>query len=136
MTAVESALERQLSTTIMRAGAKPEIRTLKKGKHLVEQGDQGRDLFLVLDGVLSVIIDGEVVAELGPGAILGERAVLEGGRPHRDALGGHQRPRRGRVPRPDRPRRAPRARRGSSPGDLTRGGNFVACGSPPGTSTR
>jgi Cyclic nucleotide-binding domain len=79
VTAVESALERQLSTTIMRAGAKPEIRILKKGKHLVEQGDQGRDLFLVLDGVLSVIIDDEVVAELGPGAILGERAVLEGG---------------------------------------------------------
>jgi Cyclic nucleotide-binding domain len=79
VTAVESALERQLSTTIMRAGAKPEIRILKKGKHLVEQGEQGRDLFLVLDGVLSVVIDGEVVAELGPGAILGERAVLEGG---------------------------------------------------------
>jgi CRP-like cAMP-binding protein len=33
----------------------------------------------VLDGVLSVVIDGEVVRELGPGAILGERAVLEGG---------------------------------------------------------
>ena len=29
--------------------------------------------------MLSVIIDGEAVAELGPGAILGERAVLEGG---------------------------------------------------------
>ena len=79
VTAVESALERQLSTTIMRAGSKPEIRTLKKGKFLVEQGDEGRDLFLVLDGVLSVVIDDEVVAELGPGAILGERAVLEGG---------------------------------------------------------
>jgi CRP-like cAMP-binding protein len=33
----------------------------------------------VLDGVLSVQIDGEPLAELGPGAILGERAVLEGG---------------------------------------------------------
>ena len=79
VTAVETALERQLSTTIMRAGAKPEVRTVKKGKHLIEQGEEGRDLFLVLDGVLSVIIDDEVVAELGPGAILGERAVLEGG---------------------------------------------------------
>lgn len=79
VTAVESALERQLSTTIMRAGTKPEIRTVKKGKYLVEQGEEGRDLFLVLDGVLSVIVDGDVVAELGPGAILGERAVLEGG---------------------------------------------------------
>ena len=79
VTAVETALERQLSITIMRAGNKPQVRTVKKGQALVEQGDAGRDLFLVLDGVLSVVIDGEVVAELGPGAILGERAVLEGG---------------------------------------------------------
>jgi hypothetical protein len=80
VTAVESALERQLSGTIMRTGTTPEIRTLPRGRHLVEQGDAGRDLFLLLDGVLSVVIDGEVVAELGPGAILGEGAVLEGGR--------------------------------------------------------
>ena len=39
----------------------------------------GNDLFLLLDGVLAVLIDGEPVAEVGPGAILGERAVLEGG---------------------------------------------------------
>jgi hypothetical protein len=79
VTAVETALERQLSSTIMRAGAKPAIRNVKQGKHLVEQGQAGRDLFLLLDGVLSVVVDGELVAELGPGAILGERAVLEGG---------------------------------------------------------
>jgi hypothetical protein len=79
VTTVETALERQLSNTIMNEGAKPEIRHVKKGKHLVEQGAAGRDLFLLLDGVLAVVIDGEVVAELGPGAILGERAVLEGG---------------------------------------------------------
>ncbi len=41
VTAVESALERQLSTTIMRGGAKPEIRTVKEGKALVEQGARG-----------------------------------------------------------------------------------------------
>jgi len=79
VTAVESALERELSTVIMRGDAKPEIRTIKKGTTLVAQGDEGTDLFLLLDGVLSVVIDGEAVAELGPGAILGERAVLEGG---------------------------------------------------------
>ena len=79
VTAVETALERQLSATIMRAAAKPEIRTLKKGTQLVRQGEKGRDLDLVLDGVLSVDVDGEPVAEPGPGAILGERAVLEGG---------------------------------------------------------
>jgi len=79
VTAVESALERQLSTVIMRGGTKPEVRTVKKGTALVEQGETGTDLYLVLDGVLGVFVDGEPMAELGPGAILGERAVLEGG---------------------------------------------------------
>jgi hypothetical protein len=80
VTAVETALERQLSTTIMRGGAKPSIRSVKEGKPIVEQGDEGTDLFLLLNGVVSIEVDGEPVAELGPGAVLGERAVLEGGR--------------------------------------------------------
>jgi hypothetical protein len=80
VTAVETALERQLSATIMRGGASPEIRTVKKGRAVCEQGDPGDELFLLLDGVLDVIVDGDPIAEVGPGAILGERAVLEGGR--------------------------------------------------------
>ena len=80
VTAVETALERQLSTTIMRGGAKPDIRTVKKGKNVVTQGEEGNELFLVLNGVVTVIVDDEPLAELGPGAVLGERAVLEGGK--------------------------------------------------------
>jgi hypothetical protein len=79
VTAVETALERQLSVTIMSGGDRPEIRTLKEGEYLVQQGDTGDSLFLLLDGVLSVTIDGEGIAEVGPGVVLGERAVLEGG---------------------------------------------------------
>ena len=79
VTAVETALERRLSTTIMRGGEKPEIRSVKAGKELVRQGEPGDELFLVLDGVLSVEHDGDPLAELGPGAVLGERAALEGG---------------------------------------------------------
>ena len=80
VTEVETALERELSQTIMRGGAKPKIRKLKQGEALVEQGDAGDELFLLLDGVLSVEVDGKGLAEVGPGAILGERAVLEGGK--------------------------------------------------------
>jgi hypothetical protein len=80
VTAVETALERRLSTTIMRGGIKPTVRTVKEGKNIVEQGEAGDELFLVLNGVVTVTVDGEPVAELGPGAVLGERAVLEGGR--------------------------------------------------------
>jgi cyclic nucleotide-binding protein len=79
-TEVETELERELSTTIMRGGSKPTIRQLGVGQNLVAQGDSGDELFLLLDGVLSVEVDGKALAEVGPGAILGERALLEGGR--------------------------------------------------------
>ena len=79
VTEVESALERQLSTTLM-AGRKPKIRRVKEGATLVEQGEEGNELFLLLDGVLRVEVNGERLAEIGPGALLGERALLEGGR--------------------------------------------------------
>ena len=68
-----------LATKIMRGGEKPKIRKLKAGALLTEQGQPGNEVFLLLDGVLVIEVDGEPLAELGPGAILGERAVLEGG---------------------------------------------------------
>jgi hypothetical protein len=80
VTEVETALERELSRTIMRAGKKPEKRKLAVGEVLVQQGEPGDSVFLLLDGVLTVEVDGKRIAEVGPGAILGERAVLEGGR--------------------------------------------------------
>jgi len=76
----ESALERQLSATIMRGGARPAIRKLAKDTLLTEQGEPGGDVYLLLDGVLSVWVDGAQVGELGPGAVVGERALLEDGR--------------------------------------------------------
>ncbi|HUQ64370.1 MAG TPA: cyclic nucleotide-binding domain-containing protein, partial [Acidimicrobiales bacterium] len=79
VTEVETALERELSSQIMRPDAKPQVRKLAEGDLLVEQGGIGNDLFLVLDGVLDVEVDGAVVAQVGPGALLGERAILEGG---------------------------------------------------------
>jgi hypothetical protein len=79
VTAVETALERELAGLIMRGGDKPEIRKLKQDALLTEQGQAGGEVFLVLDGVLVSEVDGTPLAEYGPGAILGERAVLEGG---------------------------------------------------------
>lgn len=80
VTEVETALERELSVRIMRGGVKPRIQTIKEGATLVEQGDQGIDMYVLLDGVLGVEVDGTSVAQVGPGAVLGERALLEGGR--------------------------------------------------------
>jgi CRP-like cAMP-binding protein len=36
-------------------------------------------VFLLLDGVVVVEVDGRELAQLGPGAVVGERALLEGG---------------------------------------------------------
>ena len=80
VTQVESELEREIGAALMQDGAKAERQRLTPGETLVKQGDEGHELFLVLDGVLSVEIDGEQVAELGPGAIAGERSAFEGGR--------------------------------------------------------
>jgi len=79
VTAVETELERQLSLQIMREGKKPQIRKLAESETLLEQGDPGAELFLLLDGVLTLEVDGEGIAELGPGSVVGERALLEGG---------------------------------------------------------
>jgi hypothetical protein len=76
----ESALERQLTSELFQSGAKMPRRKLKVDEPLVEQGEAGDELYLLLDGVLSVEVDGEEIAEVGPGAILGEGAVVGEGR--------------------------------------------------------
>lgn len=79
VTTVESALERDLATTIMRGGTRPKIRVLDAGTALTTQGEAASDVYLVLDGVFAVEVDGQEVTEIGPGAVVGERAALEGG---------------------------------------------------------
>ena len=78
VTSAETALERELSSRLMEGGLSKR-RTLDPGETLVEQGAPGDELYLVIDGVLVVEVDGEEVGEIGPGAIVGERAILEGG---------------------------------------------------------
>jgi len=78
--AVESELERTLAISILREGVKLVRRRVLRGETLVEQGNPGRELFVLLDGVFDVEVDGKVVAQVGSGAILGERAVLGDGR--------------------------------------------------------
>lgn len=78
-TEVETALERELATLIMRGGVKPRFKRAKPGAKLTEQGQEDTNVFLLLNGVLRVDVDGEPIAEVGPGAVLGERASLEGG---------------------------------------------------------
>jgi hypothetical protein len=77
VTAVESALERELSVIVI--GSNPPFKKLKRGDVLVHQGEDSQEVFLLFDGILRVEIDGNEITELGPGAILGEMAALSGG---------------------------------------------------------
>ncbi len=79
VTAVETALERTLSAHMMGRGSTPTFRKVSAGDALVREGDLSTDVFLVLDGVVRVDKADERLAEFGPGAVLGERASMEGG---------------------------------------------------------
>ena len=61
-------------------GTKPKFKKIKEGEDLVRQGQAGTEVFLILDGIFVVEIDGDEVAEIGPGAVVGERAHLNGTR--------------------------------------------------------
>jgi hypothetical protein len=79
VTVVETALERSLSQQLMSGAAKPKIMKIDAGTSIVRQGEKGSYVYLILDGVARIEVDGKRLAEYGPGAMLGERAYLEGG---------------------------------------------------------
>jgi CRP/FNR family transcriptional regulator len=49
------------------------------GRTLVRQGDTGNGLFIILDGSVRIVRDGETLNTLGPGEWFGELAVLDRG---------------------------------------------------------
>ncbi len=53
--------------------------TVASGTVLVDQGQTGREAFLVLDGTVGIKRNGRKVATLGAGAIVGELALLDHG---------------------------------------------------------
>jgi cyclic nucleotide-binding protein len=73
-------LEDELDRIALGSHAKWSRRRLKAREALVEQGEPGDEMFMLLDGVLDVEIDGETVAQVGAGAVLGELAVLGDGK--------------------------------------------------------
>ena len=73
----------------MHGAGKPRIVSYPAGATLLRQGTPGTEVYLVLDGVVRVERNGEPLADYGPGAMLGERAHLEGGRADREHRGRH-----------------------------------------------
>lgn len=75
----ETVLERALSTVIMQGGVAPRISKVEAGTVLMMAGEPATSIMLILDGLVEISLSGEVLAESGPGSILGERAALENG---------------------------------------------------------
>jgi len=75
----ETHVERALADQIMQQG-QPAIREMRVGEFLFRQGEPGTSIVLVLDGIFDVRVDEEVVGQVGPGTVVGERATLEAGR--------------------------------------------------------
>ena len=53
--------------------------TMTAGTLLVDQGQTGREAFVVLDGTVTVKRNGRKIATLGAGAIVGELSLLDHG---------------------------------------------------------
>jgi CRP-like cAMP-binding protein len=53
--------------------------TLPAGHVLTEQGDTGREAFIIETGTATVRRNGKKVATLGPGAVVGELSLLDHG---------------------------------------------------------
>jgi CRP/FNR family transcriptional regulator, cyclic AMP receptor protein len=49
---------------------------VESGKHLVDQGDESYNLFVILEGKAEVFRDGQPVAELGPDDFFGEMGAV------------------------------------------------------------
>ena len=53
--------------------------TMTAGTLIVDQGQMGREAFVLLDGEVTVRRNGRKVVSLGPGAVVGELSLLDHG---------------------------------------------------------
>jgi CRP-like cAMP-binding protein len=74
--AAQSDVEQRLIDQILKAKVPPTVTEWKAGTDLFKQGFFAQAVHLILDGELSVTVDGAEVARLGPGAVVGEMAML------------------------------------------------------------
>jgi|ERR1700737_76332 len=50
---------------------------LSKGQNLIEQNDEGNDLYLIFSGVFDVVVNGKIIGKRGPYDHLGEMAAIQ-----------------------------------------------------------
>ena len=80
VTEAETKLERELSRIVLHSEIDPTLREFKKDEMLMKQGEPGDCIMLLLDGIVDILVNDHPVTQLGPGTIIGERALIEGTR--------------------------------------------------------
>ena len=68
-----SSARRRISQSIAQIADEIDLRA---GKVLIEEGERGREFFVIVDGEVEVTRKGRKVATLGPGSFVGEMALL------------------------------------------------------------
>ena len=71
-----SACSKKELQAIARASVEVDI---QEGRTFVEQGQTGREAFVIIDGTAEVRRNGKKVSTLGPGGVVGELALLDRG---------------------------------------------------------
>lgn len=62
-----------------RIGSLADIVDLPAGRRIMAQGERGAEMFILVEGAADVERDGEALGTRGPGTVLGEIALIDGG---------------------------------------------------------
>lgn len=79
VTPAESGLEREISNAMLDGRHSAVIRRVARGQIVMADGQPGSSVALILDGLFAVMTHDEVIAEIGPGVVIGEGAPLGSG---------------------------------------------------------
>ncbi len=74
--AAQSEVEQRLIDQILHNSLAPTVTEWKEGASIFQQGFAAQAVHLVIDGEVSVSVDGAEVTRLGPGHVFGEMAML------------------------------------------------------------
>lgn len=59
--------------------------SVQAGSNLVEEGDEAKELYILMRGLLEVVVEGRVIQTIQPGEVIGEMALLLGSETRRTA---------------------------------------------------
>jgi CRP/FNR family transcriptional regulator, cyclic AMP receptor protein len=56
---------------------KDEYRTFEAGRRIFNQGDAGKTMYVVHEGEVDLLVNGQLVEKVGPGGVLGEMGLID-----------------------------------------------------------